>query len=223
MNTATQPWSHVNDVDKREAIRLLAMGLSPRRIATRLGRTTEMLYEWAQHDPAFARALNALAASKDNLAEEFQLRVRRLAGTMLDEIELMATDAGTPAMVKKDVLKTFFADVYNPTVQPRVAATTGPVVFVNAEQAALLFTSPPMNGGGAKRADEPRQGQGVGGAAGPTEPGRRAVNVEGAGGPVSGTGRPQHDAGTQASEPVPSCAAGGAAEVGGGVGDEGRG
>lgn len=193
-----QPWQMVNDADKRTAIRMLAAGASAKRIAAALGRTVDILYEWAQGDPAFARALNALAAAKDDAAEAYQTRVRRMADTMLDEIEVLATSTGVPPQVRSGVIKSFFADVHNPAVLPKVAAPSGPVVLISAEQAAILMApSAPTTGQrseGGSYADQPSQRPSNGGA-----PGTAVRPRDECGEGPSGEGAAQADASATAS------------------------
>lgn len=135
-----RPWHFLNDQAKADIIRLLARGHSVRAAAKRNGHDPNTVYGWLETDPAFARAFNALAQDRDDEALEFRERVRRMAHSMLDEIEALATSTAVPARDRNVALRTFFDAVHNPLLAPR-APQGGPTVgvYIGAEQAALLL------------------------------------------------------------------------------------
>jgi len=173
-------WTHINDADKQAVIRLMSCGLSVAQAAARVGRTSTSVYNWIQGDVDFAAAINALMSERDDEAEQFRLRVRRSAETMLDHLMDLAEPVvaqpmpdgtmrvtGNPNTRERNAaIKTFFADVHNPILAPKAAAPMAPSIFVNAQQAALLFAAPAATqrgNGGVPRSEGDRPGDAPGG------------------------------------------------------------
>jgi len=142
-----RPWEEVNDADKQEVIRALALGYSVRQASKIVHRTPAVVFEWARTDAGFAAALNAIAADRDDEVTDFRERVRRAAGTMLDHLLDLAdpkidpiTKLPTqPARERNAAVKTFFGELHTPMVLPRAAAPAAPTVLVQASQAAFLI------------------------------------------------------------------------------------
>lgn len=155
-----RPWEEVNDADKQEVIRALALGYSVRQASKIVRRAPAQIFEWARTDTGFAAALNAIAADKDDEVVEFRERVRRTAATMLDHL-LDLADAKHPVRERNAAVKTFFADVHQPVLLPRTpSGPQAPTVLVHAQQAAFLVGQP-SNGAanGASHAEDPRHAQ----------------------------------------------------------------
>jgi hypothetical protein len=142
-----RPWEEVNDADKQEVIRALALGYSVQQAAKVVKRKPAVIFEWARTDDGFAAALNAIAADKDDEVVEFRERVRRAAGTMLDHLLDLAdrrVDPVTllpinPARERNAAIKTFFADVHGPVLLPKTSnGPQAPTVLVHAAQAQFL-------------------------------------------------------------------------------------
>src|SRR3990172_6618917 len=143
-------WTKINDADKQTAIRLIACGLSVRQAAERINRTQTVVYNWIEGDPEFAEAVNAVLAERDDEATHFRLRVRRSAEEMLDHLLDLADGKLNPNIRERNAaVKTFFEGVHNPLFAPKASAgPAAPVVYVNAQQAALLFAAPAVGEAG---------------------------------------------------------------------------
>jgi len=144
-------WTKINDADKQAVIRLMCCGLSVRQAADRVGRTQTVVYNWIQGDPEFAEAINAVLAERDDEATAFRARVRVTAETMLDHLlDLADPDKNVNVPERNQAVRTFFKEVHNPLLAPRASqGSVAPMVFVNAQQAALLFAGGVGGNGGA--------------------------------------------------------------------------
>jgi len=136
--SARRPWEEVNDADKQEVIRALALGYSVRQASKIVHRTPAVVFEWARTDSGFAAALNAIAADRDDEVTDFRERVRRAAGTMLDHLLDLASPV-QPARERNAAVKTFFGELHTPMVLPKVNVPQAPTVLVQASQAAFLI------------------------------------------------------------------------------------
>jgi len=143
--SARRPWEEVNDADKQEVIRALALGYSVRQASKIVHRTPAVVFEWARTDSGFAAALNAIAADRDDEVTDFRERVRRAAGTMLDHLLDLASPV-QPARERNAAVKTFFGELHTPMVLPRAAVPQAPTVLVQASQAAFLINAPTAQG-----------------------------------------------------------------------------
>lgn len=145
--TIRRPWEEVNDADKQEVIRALALGYSVNQAAKIVKRKPANIFEWARNDAGFAAAINAIAADRDDEITDFRERVRRAAGTMLDHLLEMADPKINPVTLlpvhqdreRNAAIKTFFADVHGPVLLPKTSnGPQAPTVLVHAAQAQFL-------------------------------------------------------------------------------------